>query len=93
MGNEKLGEPAEAEPPFVDSGEGFPTGKSVRQALGMFSLDRLADIPVSYMGQEGSMVDLISRCRIERLVENWPKGFIAQVVGAASQAGQQSGER
>lgn len=75
--------------PFVDNGEGFPTPDSVRAALGMFSLDRLADIPVSYMDKKGSMVDLITRCRIERLTENWPKGFIAQVIGAAS-ADQQS---
>lgn len=80
----------ENKPPFVDNGEGFPTPDSVRAALGMFSLGRLADMPVSYMDHQGSMVDLITRCRIERLTENWPKSFIAQVIGAASQAGQQS---
>lgn len=79
----------EAGHPFIDNGEGFPTPDSVRQALGMFSLDRLADIPVNYRGQEGSMIDLIAKCRIDRLTENWPKDFIAQVVGSASQAGRQ----
>jgi len=74
--------------PFVDNGEGFPTSGSVRQALGMFSLGALADTPVRFRGQQGPLVDLISQCRIDNLTQNWPKDFIAQVVGAASQAGQ-----
>ena len=80
----------ETEHPFIDNGEGFPTPDSVRDALRMFSMDRLADIPANYMGQEGSMVELITRCRIERLTENWPKDFIAQVIGSAAQAGQEN---
>lgn len=79
---------AEKIPPFVDSGNGLPTPDSVRQALTMFGLDRLADINVRYADHEGSMTDLIARCRIERLTQNWPKGFIAQVIGSASEAGQ-----
>lgn len=78
--------------PFIDNGEGFPTADSIREVLGMFSLDRLTDIPVSYNGREGTMVDLIAHCRIERLTENWPKGFISQVIGVASQAGQPNSE-
>lgn len=74
--------------PFVDSGNGFPTPESVRTALGMFSLDQLADKPVQYRGHQGSMVDLITHCRIARLTENWPNGFITQVIGSASQAAQ-----
>lgn len=81
---------SKANHPFVDNGEGFPTSDSARSALSMFNLDRLADIPVSYKGQEGSMVELLTCCRIERLTENWPKDFIAHVIGSASQAGQQS---
>jgi hypothetical protein len=76
-----------ADIPFDDNGEGFPTPDSVRTALSQFNLDRLSEVEVSYMGQEGSMVDLISRCQIDRLTQNWPKDFIAQVVGAAAQAG------
>jgi hypothetical protein len=79
---------AEVGHPFIDNGEGFPTPDSVRQALGMFSLSPLADIAVNFRGQEGSMVDLVAQCQIGHLTENWPKGFIAQVIGAASQAGQ-----
>lgn len=86
MNNEQL-----SEPPFIDDGKGFPTPDSARQAFNMFSLDRIADIQGSYMGQRSSMVELVTRCRIERLVENWPKAFIAQVMGAASQAGQEQG--
>lgn len=80
-----------ADHPFVDAGEGFPTIDSVRMALGMFQLDTLADITVEFRGQPGSMVELIAKCRIERLVDNWPKDFIGQVIGAASQAAQESG--
>jgi hypothetical protein len=80
---------AEIDPPFIDNGEGYPTPESVHVALGMFSMGALAEVPVSYGGHRGSMTELITRCRIERLTENWPKGFIGQVVGAASQAAAQ----
>lgn len=76
--------------PFVDNGEGYPTSNSVREALDMFDLGALADVPVHFRGQDGTMVDLVTQCRINRLVEDWPKGFIGQVVGGAAQAGQQS---
>ena len=79
---------AETNHPFEDNGEGFPTADSVYKALGMFSMESLADTRINYRGQEGTMVGLITQCQIERLVENWPGGFIAQVVGAATQAGQ-----
>lgn len=83
----------ETDPPFIDNGEGFPTPDSVREALGMFRLDSLSDITVrSHTGEEGTMVDLITDCRIKRLVENWPKDFIAHVMGAASQASQEPGK-
>lgn len=75
-------------PPFVDSGQGYPTPASARAALDMFKMGRLADVPVSSRGSEGTMVDLITRCRIERLTEDWPQGFIGQVVGIATQAAQ-----
>lgn len=77
------------EHPFIDNGEGFPTPDSVRTALGMFSLDELADIPIRFKGEEGSMIDLVAQCQIEHLTRNWPKGFIAQVIGSATQAAQQ----
>jgi hypothetical protein len=80
----------EAKHPFIDDGNGFPTPDSVRTALDLFKLDRLADVPISFRGEDGSMVDLVSHCRIEHLTENWPKGFIGQVIGIASQAGQQN---
>jgi hypothetical protein len=74
--------------PFVDDGEGYPTEDSVREALDMFRLGPLADVQVAFRGQDGSMTELITQCRIERLVEDWPRGFVGQVVGIASQAGQ-----
>jgi hypothetical protein len=74
--------------PFKDSGNGCPTSESVRTALGMFSLGSLADTSVNFRGQAGPMVELITHCKIEQLVTNWPKDFIAQVIGAASQASQ-----
>jgi hypothetical protein len=82
----------EKDPPFIDNGEGLPTSDSVVEALGMFGLDRLADLPVRYGEHAGTMVDLIARCRIERLTQNWPKGFITQVIGTATQAGEESPE-
>ena len=80
----------ETKPPFVDNGSGFPEPDSVKQALNMYNLDKLANLTVSYRGQEGSMVDLIARCRIEHLTQDWPRGFIAQVIGAAAEAARQA---
>jgi hypothetical protein len=78
--------------PFIDNGEGFPTPDSVRSALNMYQLGALADTTASFRGEADSMVGLIARCRIEDLTKNWPKGFIAQVIGVAAQAGQQGSE-
>jgi hypothetical protein len=75
-------------PPFVDNGQGYPTPESARAALDLFKMGRLADVPVNFRGHEGSVVDLVARCRIERLTENWPQGFVGQVVGIATQAAQ-----
>jgi hypothetical protein len=74
--------------PFVEdkSRAGMPTVDSVRDVMGTLNLGSLVDTQVSFMGQEGPMSVLISKCRIERLKEDWPKGFIAQVIGAAAQA-------
>jgi hypothetical protein len=80
------------EPPFVDDGEGFPTKDSVRAALNMCKLGVLADKQVEFRGQQGSMIDVIGQCRIERLTENWPAQFMGTVIGAASQASQSRNE-
>jgi hypothetical protein len=77
--------------PFVDNGEGFPTSESVSAALEMFNLGALAEVQVSFRGHPGSMVELITHCKIDRLTENWPNGFVAQVIGSAAQAGENSG--
>lgn len=77
------------EHPFVDSGEGFPTAESVREALIVCKLGALADVQVNYRGKSGSMVDLLTQCRIEHLLDNWPMGFASEVYGSAAQAAQQ----
>jgi len=82
--------------PFLNvngGSEGFPTPDSVLTALEMFNLGALADVPVEYADQKGTMVELITQCRIEHLTRNWPKGFIGQVMGIAAQSvGQSSPE-
>lgn len=75
--------------PFVDNGNGFPTPESVSTALNICRLGALADRSVTFRGEEGTMVDLIVKCRIEHLTENWPRSFIGRIVGIAAQAGQQ----
>lgn len=82
---------AEIKPPFIDNGEGLPTTDSVHRALEATQLSALADVEVSYGDPEGgkhtgTVVDLVGRCRIEHLVTDWPRGFMAHVIGAATQA-------
>lgn len=79
--------------PFIDNGEGFPTPDSARQALTMFKLSPLADMSVVFNEQKGTMTDLITKCKIEHLVTNWPKQFIGMVVGIATDAKQKDAGR
>ena len=78
----------EAKHPFIDNGLGYPTQESVRDALGAVSMGALADVPVQFRGEKGSMVDVIAKCPIEHLVDGWPKNFVARVIGVATQAAQ-----
>ena len=78
----------EGKHPFIDNGKGFPTGESVRKALDDYKLGVLADTAITFRGEKGSVADLIAQCKIEHLTQDWPKGFISKVIGAAAQAGQ-----
>lgn len=86
-----MAETMQLDPPFDDDGNGYPTPESVREALALFKMDNLAGVPVSFRGEEGTVQELISRCRIEHLTQNWPKGFIGQVVGIVSQQAERKG--
>ena len=73
--------------PFVDNGSGYPTLESANRALEMFAPSSVMDLNISFRGEQGNVPELITKCKIEDLTKDWPKGFMRNLVALVAEAG------